>query len=64
MSNEQHELKTLIRKSLDSLARTDLNLESDVARDWISDHIFTEVNQYVNQLIEDIVSPCGVVQKD
>lgn len=57
--NEQHDIYKIIKQTLDEI-RPDTNLASDAAKHDVAQLITTRVNQHVNRLIEDIVSPCGI----
>lgn len=41
----------------------DVNMGSAVYRKDLADHLATTVNKHVNQMLEDILAPCGVNQQ-
>lgn len=57
--NEQHDIYKIIKQTIDEVKlETDLDCDDHVHK--ISHLLTTRVNKHVNQLIEDIVTPCGV----
>lgn len=60
--NEQHDIYKIIKQTLDEI-REDMNFSSDASRHDAAQLLTTRVNQHVNQLIEDIVSPCGIANR-
>ena len=41
----------------------DVNMGSVAYRKDLTDHLTTMVNRHVNQMLEDILTPCGVDQQ-
>lgn len=52
----------IVKQTLDQ-CREDANLASDACREDLARIISDNVDTYINRLIEDIVSPCGIPVK-
>lgn len=59
MNQTDQQTYIIVKQVLDQ-CREDANLASESCREDIAKLITTQMDQYINRLIEDIVSPCGI----
>lgn len=62
MSESDKQTYDIVKQVLDK-CRSDVNLASDACREDIARMIANDVDEYINRLIELIVSPCGIPNK-